>query len=74
MAVNLLFWELLPSNLAGMDNVSGCVNYQQYWDALPNQSLSELDNLIRAIQNAIGTHHFNISAVRMASDTFPQSF
>ena len=29
---------------------------------------------IRTIQNAIGTCHLNISAVRMASDTFPQNF
>ena len=41
---------------------------------LPDQSLSELDNFIRTIQNAIGTRHFNIGAVRTASDTFPQNF
>ena len=29
---------------------------------------------IRTIQNAIGTRHFNIGAVRTASDTFPQNF
>ena len=29
---------------------------------------------IRTIQNAIGTRHFNIGAVRTVSDTFPQNF
>ena len=30
--------------------------------------------LIRTIQNAIGTRHFNIGTVRTVSDTFPQNF
>ena len=51
------------SDITRADDIHYQINLCQNWTIF-----------IRTIQNAIGTRHFNIGAVRTVSDTFPQNF